>query len=138
MGILEWLGEPGNPGPVGGVGFGRRTPGRRKRWVVLVRGGVAIAALAFLLERAWPPEGFSALPLCVAVGAYLVVAYLCHPEPDTSNLGWFGGLIDHPLRWSDDVNRFLLFLLLVLWPGRFVAESMVELARLGWELATGA
>jgi hypothetical protein len=46
------------------------------------------------------------------------------------NLGWLGGLMDDPLHYSDDISRFLLFLLIVLWPGRFLASALVDLVRL--------
>ena len=45
---------------------------------------------------------------------------------DMNNLGWAGGLFNKPFRISEDVNRFLLFLKIVLLPGRFVAESCVD------------
>ena len=61
---------------------------------------------------------------------YLVIAYLVHPQPDTSNIGWLGGLMDHPFRYSDDINRFLIFLVIALWPGRFVSESLVDVVLL--------
>ena len=56
--------------------------------------------------------------------------HLLHPRADRSNLGLLGGLLDHPLSWTDDANRFLLALQVVLFPGRFVAESLVDGLRL--------
>ncbi len=41
-------------------------------------------------------------------------------------LGWLGGLMDHPFRYSDDINRFPIFLMIRLWPGRLIAESMID------------
>lgn len=61
--------------------------------------------------------------------AYLVAAYLLRPSPDYSNIGFLGGLIDHPFRYSDDINRFLMFLLAFLWPGRFVATAIMDIAK---------
>lgn len=31
-------------------------------------------------------------------------------EPDYNNIGWLGGLIDHPFRFSNDINRNLIFI----------------------------
>jgi hypothetical protein len=42
------------------------------------------------------------------------------------NLGLLGGAFDHPFRYWDDLNRQLLLLLILLWPGRFIAESIVD------------
>lgn len=42
---------------------------------------------------------------------------------------WLGGLIDHPFRYSDDINRLLIFLSLLLLPGRMVAMGLIDFAR---------
>ena len=68
------------------------------------------------LDVGRPPRG----------GADRVASYFLHPEPDYSNLGWFGGLIDNPFRYSDDLNRGLAFLFTFLWPGRFVANALIN------------
>jgi hypothetical protein len=128
MGLLEWLGERENPGPTGLLHYGARARPARSRGVILVRLVLAAAALtgwlAFVIvtlaEKRFEPAAWW-------VGgtlAYLLAGYHIHPEPDRENLGWWGGVIDHPLRWSDDVNRLLLLASIVLWPGRFVSESL--------------
>ena len=58
--------------------------------------------------------------------AYCLLGFFLRPEPDTSNMGWLGGLIDNPFRYSDDINRFLLFLKIFLVPGCFFAESVAD------------
>jgi hypothetical protein len=63
------------------------------------------------------------------VVVYLIIAYYVHPRPDWDNLGWAGGIFDNPFRYSDDANRGLVFLLVVLSPGRFVSTAIVELFR---------
>ncbi len=66
----------------------------------------------------------------VLVGAaivYLCAGFALHPAPDDDNLGWGGGLLDNPLRYSDNANRLLLLFYLLLLPGRFVAEALVDL-----------
>ena len=40
--------------------------------------------------------------------------------------GLMGGLIDHPFRWSDDMNRSPLFFKLALFPGYFLARPVAE------------
>jgi hypothetical protein len=57
--------------------------------------------------------------------AYALVGHFVRPQADTSNLGW-AGIFDNPFRYSDDINRFLLFLSILLWPGRFVIESLID------------
>ena len=60
----------------------------------------------------------------------LFVAYFVNPKPDPSNVGWAGGLIDHPFRWSDDQNRMLLALNVVLLPGRLAVAGVRDVVRL--------
>lgn len=130
MGLLEWIGEGFSPGPRGDVSFGGWQPDR-PRGSVIVRAVVALILLGgawfVILRLLWPPSGTALLTTLGATLLYLFIAYYVRPEPDTDNLGLFGGLIDHPFRWSDDWNRTLLFLKVVLWPGAFVAESLVGL-----------
>ena len=123
--IIEWLFERKNPHPVGTIEGGHPAPSRGRPLVLVIK-GIAGAALI-----AW--GGFLALDTdrpfaMLAVGAlYLVVAYFVHLRPDHSNLGVAGGLIDHPFRLSDDENRLLLGLQVVLYPGRFATTGVRDL-----------
>jgi hypothetical protein len=91
---------------------------------------IALLLLGVWVYSLW--TGASSGPVLGAglffTGLYLLAAYLIHPKPDTSNVGWLGGFIDHPFRYSDDINRALVFLLILLWPGRLVANGLVD----GW------
>ncbi|HOX91741.1 MAG TPA: hypothetical protein PLC54_02380 [Spirochaetales bacterium] len=48
------------------------------------------------------------------------------PRPNTKDLGMLGGLMDHPFKYTDDQNRDLLFLKIILWPGRFMSRSILD------------
>jgi len=65
-------------------------------------------------------------PLGVLGGAavYLLISFLWTPSPDTSDLGYFGGLSDNPFSFSDDWNRFLLSVNLLLYPGRIASWTL--------------
>lgn len=134
MSLFEWLGESYDPGPSGETHFGPRDRGRRSRATVLIRAGICLSllgGLGYLMHQEMGIRDFADYRnTAVGVFFYSFVAYFVHPEPDTSNMGMFGGLMDHPLRYSDDVNRFLLFFLVFLLPGRFLSESFVDLIRL--------
>lgn len=134
MSLSEWLGESMDPGPTGETQFGARDRGWRTRRAVLVRAGISIVMLGglfLIFWRSWGIRDFTFYRNVFAVLLfYSCVAYFVHPEPDHSNMGWLGGLMDHPFRYSDDVNRFLLALSIVLAPGRFWSESLVDLVRL--------
>lgn len=141
MSFFEWLGESYDPGPSGEAQFGARPRGRQTRRGVLVRGFVSLGLLGLLGFIMYHQMGIREFQTYRNAGlgmlVYSLIAYFVHPEPDTSNVGWLGGLVDHPFRYSDDVNRILVFLLLFLLPGRFVSEALVDLIRLirhsGWK-----
>ncbi len=129
MSLLEWIGESYNPGPVGSVTT-RRERRARKRGVAIFTGIVALGVLAipYLLVLDAVPEPAGVLVLMsLGLGLYLITGYFVRLRPDTSNLGWFGGLMDNPFRYSDDINRLLLLFALLLLPGRLVATGVVDL-----------
>lgn len=117
-----------NPEPAPGY-VKVRDPGRLdlSPWLVVLFALIAIAVTAVAVKIAWP-YGWKAV---AGAEAYIVIATVVHPEPDTTNLGWMNGMVDHPVRTSDDTNRMLLSLYLVLWPGRMIGASLLSLAALG-------
>lgn len=126
MGLMEWLGERADPGNTGslqiGVGNRNRRPGGPVLVTLVISFGLVFLAFVF-----WETRIGGKFSTFVAVTVvYLVLSYLVHPKPDTSNLGWFGGAVDNPFRYSDDLNRFLLFLFIALWPGRFITHSLID------------
>lgn len=131
---LEWLGEGFNPRGVGAVEFGGRDRGKRPRAAVLVCFAVACAFLAGAVYLIWehfrPESLLGGLGMAAAGVAYLVAAYFVHPYPDLDNVGWFGGLINDPFAISDNMNRTLVVVFVLLWPGRFVSETLVDMTLL--------
>ncbi len=134
MSLFEWLGESFNPGPIGSVDVGTEDRSDRSRAMVLVSFLLATAALAgwvYLVLAVFEVRSTEGLIGCgLGTLVYLILGYFVHPKPDTSNLGWPGGLMDHPFRYSDDINRFLLGLMIVLLPGRFISEAVADMAGL--------
>ena len=128
--MLEWFGERFNPGDVGEVTFGGGEISKREKAVVVIRLIVALTMLGGWFWLLANPFGVESLKWWAISGAltimYLVIAWHVRPEPDMDNLGWGGGLFDHPFRWSDDFNRTLLWLRILLWPGLFTAESLLD------------
>lgn len=57
---------------------------------------------------------------------YLVLGFFIQPQPNIDNMGWFGGLINNPFRITDNFNRFIFFLKLLLLPGRFMSQSILN------------
>ena len=78
--------------------------------------GPHIAMLVYLAEpQTWM---FTTYWMCMAI--YLMAAYVIEPNPDTSNLGWGGTMINNPFSYEDDHNRAMLKIALFLWPGKVV------------------
>jgi hypothetical protein len=84
--------------------------------------GFAAVVAGFATTGAW--HGVQA---GVGYVVYLLAGWFVRPKPDTSNLGWFGGLMNDPFRWSDDWNRFLVGLTLMLLPGYLLALPVARL-----------
>src|SRR3954471_7578156 len=105
MGLFEWLGEYFNPGPVGTIDTGPQPLFKaniKRVWVVLTI-IIGLGLLAFFIFFAFNNEN-KILSLSILF-IYLIASYLLTPKPDTSNVGWFGGLMNNPLRVSDNFNR---------------------------------
>ena len=84
----------------------------------VVAGALLAGAIYFAARREHPTLAIGGLFF------YLVVAPFVRVRPDYRNVGLVGGLIDHPFRWSDNVNRGLIFAQVVLMPGRFVIGGL--------------
>ncbi len=61
---------------------------------------------------------------------YLIVGYKLDIQPDYDNMGWLGGVFDNPFRYSDDMNRFLIFFKILFYPGYLMAGSFIEFKKL--------
>lgn len=134
MSLLEWFGESRNPGPVGGVDAETPEPVDLPADLLVLRGAIGVAVLGVLVFSALTAE--SRWLGLFLLASYLLVAFLLRPRPDENNLGWAWGLIDHPFRWSDDMNRLLFWLRVVLWPGRFGVAAVRDVLRLPWRGAS--
>lgn len=130
MSLFEWIGESLNPGSTGGCEMGSRDRDPRPRWATAFLLVVALSLLGGWCGLLWRWFQLDTLDdwfwPALATVIYLVFAYFIHPEPDYDNMGLLGGAFDHPFRFSDDINRHLLLLMILLWPGRFIAEALVD------------
>lgn len=93
---------------------------------------VSLVGLEIYLLRTLTPT-ISGRGWAVAAGctlAYVVLGTIIHPQPDTSDMGYFGGLVDNPFSFRDDANRFLLFLQVILLPAKLVSWTVISAVRL--------
>lgn len=125
--LFEWLFERKKPGAVGTFDVEAPASVQRSPVITAIHGLIGLALIGggvWLCLQSERP-----LLVLAGLGVYLLFAHYVNPRPNTSNVGLAGGLIDHPLRWSDDQNRMLLFLKLALYPGRFATTGVRDLAR---------
>ncbi len=131
----------------GGMGSveigGREREHRRRPGVVAVRLLMSAGVIGLIwtlgLQR-YPVVTGKIIVLGIGLTAgYLLVAFFLRPRADLDNLNaggwgsWGGGLFHRRARFSASVSQWMLVLGIVLWPGRFVAETLHDL----WWLATG-
>jgi len=111
-----------------GVSLDFRSRGQVIRDLVLA---VLLVALfvALTFRFAWPSLLHTSITL-LAFAVYCTSAYFLRVRPNHDELGAAGGIVDHPFRWSDGTNRFLVQLVVVLALGRFISVGLVDGVRL--------
>ena len=111
-----------------GVTLGFRSRGEVIRDLVLAV-LLIVAFVGFTLWSTWPSPGKA----CVAIlvfAVYCTIAYFVRARPNHDELGAAAGVLGHPLRRSDNVNRYLLNLAFTLALGRFISIGLVDGIRL--------
>jgi amino acid transporter len=140
MSLLEWFLESKNPGPVGKVKINSSEPddGEPPRkwiiWVVVVIGLVLTGMGLYWVFYNTRIQG--AKPILIKLccfALYVLISHSVTATPDHTNMGWLG-VIDNPFRISDDFNRWLLFIQIILLPGKLVAYSLAISWLLGQHL----
>ncbi len=128
MGLLEIFGESFNPGNVGGIEKNKVVKNDQNIKTLILKSivaiGIVVGVYLFIFS-----DGLDIAGTLFYIGVmfiYCVISYLIIPKPDYSNIGWLGGLLDHPFRYSDDLNRMLIFLSVILYPGRFIATTAMS------------
>lgn len=107
---------------------------KKPAWLVLLKLLGVAAMVAVGAAIAVPTLLELKLPLwqaiVITVGVMMVytgLAFFFRPEPNTDNLGIAGGGMNDPFQYSDNINRFLWKAHCVLGPGRFTAETLLDL-----------
>lgn len=132
MSLIEWLFESQNPGSAGSIEQQNKKPNSLPPpTLVVIFFLIAICFLGIPLYMVHFPYHFAerwGLYLGILAGEiiYLILGFFVKAQPDTSNVGWLGGLIDNPFRISDDFNRFLFFLKIILLPGRLISVAIIN------------
>ncbi|GAB4009599.1 hypothetical protein GCM10028808_18750 [Spirosoma migulaei] len=132
MSLLEWVFEPLNPGPVGKLEVNPPEPDDDddppKKWLIWL--SIIIGLLLLGIGLYWVfynlfyvGARLVLFKLCFLV-LYVLISHSVTATPDYTNVGWLGGLVDNPFRISDDYNRWLVFIQVILLPGKLIAYSL--------------
>jgi len=128
MGLFEILFERANPGKIGVVEKNSKRPEPVDPSVLIIQ---IIISLIFIwlvyhvTTRNYLSLG-NVIKFVAIMSGYCILSYYIIPKPDTSNIGWLGGFIDNPFRYSDDLNRILFVFLIIMYPGRFVFTTLLQ------------
>jgi hypothetical protein len=133
MGLFERFIEGKNIKPIGEIKE-RAMPekGEQIDWFILIFGQVFFwVIMYFMIEYCLKQEDqiayfVSILPLFFT---YCWVGSSLDIKPRYDNMG-FGGFLDNPFRYSDDMNRGLFFFKAILSPAMLMGLSWVQLVRL--------
>ena len=108
---------------------------RRPAWLVLLKilGVIAMVAVGFAIALPTSKEQAPDFPQWKAIAivtatmvVYTAIAFFVRPECNGDNMGWFGGTSNDPTQYSDNINRFLWKAHMVLGPGRFTSETLLD------------
>lgn len=132
MGLLEYLLERKNPGNVGTIESNSDPVDRISIPLLVVKSIIVLLLLGGLFYiTAGDSLGVGNIIVYgIVMLLYCSISYHVIPKPDTSNIGLLGGLMDHPFKYTDDLNRFLIFLTILLYPGRFIATTFLQVIQL--------
>ena len=125
MGLIEFIGELIRPGKIGTVDITKRK--KEKRIGMLILKTILLVVIVVVLYYLIYGISFhiKGLLLFVSVMAvYSVAGYIVLPKPDYTNVGWFGGVFDNLFKISDDVNRMMVFITVLLMPGRLISTTV--------------
>jgi len=134
MSLFEWFCERKNLGSLGTVETGNRRLPSRSNGVITFRFIIAFVLISFFYYSLYSSassltiETF-AIPSILLV-IYCLLGYFIRPKPDTSNMGWAGGLVNDPFKITDNWNRQLMVFKIILMPAAFMVGYFIQFTQL--------
>jgi hypothetical protein len=132
MGLFEYLFERKNPGKVGSI-HRNDQPVNHISVPLLILKLLISAFMIYSLFYLTVLHNFdlnTLMTFIIVLFIYCFISYVFIPKPDTSNVGLLGGLIDNPFRYTDDLNRTLILFMILMYPGRFIAITIIQTFKL--------
>lgn len=129
MGLLEFLLEKRNPGKIGDIKKNNQPIKYVSLTSLIIKLIVCISIVfgLFYITVLNNLNFINTVTFILILFIYCFISYKFIPQPDATNVGLLGGLIDHPFRISDDFNRMLIVLLVLLYPGRFISTTIIQI-----------
>lgn len=130
MSLFEWFGENYFPGESGTIEKRTRLTRNVPRYWVLINIVISLAIIIGIYY--WIFQGNvgttlqTFLIISGAIIVYCVIGFFVNPKPNYNNIGIGNTPINHPFKISDNINRSLIILNALLWPGFFIARSFIE------------
>jgi len=134
MSLFEWFCERQNLGAIGRLELVRRGFPSRSNGMITLRFVISFTCIVYVYFSLFTSVSSITLENFIIPSIlllfYCLLGFFIRPKPDTSNMGWAGGLINNPFRITDNWNRKLMFFKIVLMPGAFIVESFIQFIQL--------
>jgi len=134
MSIWEWIFEYKNPGPVGSIVGSDRDSDKLSLWLTIITGCLSLAALSvvswhFVVADSFKYQFWDYILRPLSLIIYLIVCANVSVRPAYNNMGYLG-FINNPFRYTDNINRWLVFIGIALVPGKLIIIPLIRLSRL--------
>ena len=131
MSLFEWFCEGYNPGPTGNFDKKQLEKIQGPNWYISILMGSLCTGYYFIFYSACSNSSdFSSTIFIVSfiLILYHLISLFIQPNPNYDNVGWLGGFMDNPFRISDDFNRSLITIKVILIPGYFACRIIYTFA----------
>jgi len=133
MNIFEWLIERRKPNAVGKLSTDDLDEYTNSDisffWQIIII-ILGVCGIGFIIWLVFIENSIAdSWQLLIGIVVYLFVARFITAKPNMRNLGLFGGLMNHPFRYTDNLNRMLFFIQTILMPGKIIIASIYILLK---------
>lgn len=128
MGILEIIGELIKPGKIGGINFNKKGLKNNQK-LIIIRFIISLTTILLfeyliLIKNDHYYDFRYMLKVNVFLIIYLIFSYKIKIKPNYGNLGWVPFLINNPFKFSDNINRLLVIINILMVPGKYISRNI--------------
>ena len=127
MRLIEFIGELIKPGEIGTVDITKREKEKSiDMLIVKTIISIAIVIVIYYLNFRISFHIKEFILFVAIMAVYSAAGYFILLKPDYSNVGLFRGILNNPFRISDNVNRMLVIIMVILIPGRLISTTVLS------------